>query len=121
MSDNACVLVCVTVQRDCGRLIHLGNELSQKMGIPLHVLHVSAGKSLLGNADAAGALNYLFSLAHEVEAEMKILYEADSIAAIARYAAAHHAVALIMGPDKSGFAMRLRAQLPEKTQLITET
>lgn len=120
MNENACILVCVTVQRDCDRLIRQGKALSLKTGEPLHVLHVCSGKNLLGNPDAAEALNYLFSLAHEVDAEMNILYEADVPAAIARYAAAHGAATLILGPDKSGFAARLRKLLSPNAQLLCE-
>lgn len=120
MNENPCILVCVTVQKDCGRLIRQGKEISLRTGAPLHVLHVCAGKNLLGNPDAAEALNALFSLAHEVDAEMNILYEGDVPAAIARYAAAHNAAVVVMGPDKSGLAARLHALLPATTQLLGE-
>lgn len=119
MNQQACILVCVTVQKECGRLIERGKTLAQNNGIPLHVLHVSGGKNPLGNPDAAEALNYLFSLAHEAEGEMNILYETDVPAAIARYAGKHGAKVIIMGADRSGkMAENLQGLLPEETLLV---
>ena len=118
MKHSPCVLVLVTVQKECGRLIRHGKALADEHGWPLHVLHVATGKNLLGNPDAAAALNHLFSLAHEVDGEMNILYESNASAAIARYAREHHAQAVVTGPDKSGFSSTLKALLPEQTQLI---
>ncbi len=119
MNRREGILVCVTVQKECGRLIERGKALAEKMGQPLRVLHVSEGKNPLGNPDAAEALNYLFSLAHEAEGEMDILYEANVPAAIAGYAARTGAGTIILGADRSGvMADALRALLPEGTELI---
>lgn len=121
MSETGCVLVCVTVQKECGRLIRFGREIATREGLPLHVLHVCSAKTtMLGNPDAAEALDYLFSLAHQADAEMNILYdEADAAAAIARYARHHGARQVVMGKDQSGFGLRLRGQLPRGTELIS--
>ena len=118
MKHLPCVLVLVTVQKECGRLIRHGKAVADEQGWPLHVLHVAAGKNLLGNPDAAAALNHLFSLAHEVDGEMNILYESNALTAIARYAREHHARIVVAGPDKSGFSSALQAVLPEQTQLV---
>ena len=40
MSENQCILACVTVQKDCARLIRQGQTLAEKEGLPLRVLHV---------------------------------------------------------------------------------
>ncbi|MBE5786529.1 MAG: hypothetical protein E7324_03220 [Clostridiales bacterium] len=120
MLENGCILVCVTVQKDCGRLIERGRQAADGASLPLHVLHVSAGKGLLGNPDAAEALNYLYSLARQADAEMNILYEADAAGAIARYARQNGARQIIMGPDKSGFATRLANLLPPDAQVLSE-
>ena len=117
MGQLSCVLVCVTVQKECARLIREGQPAAREAGATLHVLHVSEGKNPLGNPDAAEALDFLFSLAHEADGEMNILYERDVSAAIARYAAAHDARTLILGPDHSGIEAKLKALLPEQIQL----
>lgn len=120
MNDSSCVLVCVTVQKDCGRLIQKGREAAEKAALPLHVLHVSTGKDFLGNHDAAEAMNYLYSLAREANAEMNILYDINPPQAIARYAALHNAGILILGQDKSGFSAHLQSLLPQGVQIIPD-
>ena len=118
MSETGCVLVCVTVQKECGRLIRFGREIATREGLPLHVLHVCSAKTtMLGNPDAAEALDYLFSLAHQADAEMEILYDPQPAEAIARYARQHRALWVVTGVDQSGFAERLRRLLPPDTQL----
>lgn len=114
-----CVLVCVTVQKDCGRLIEAGKQAALEMELPLKVLHVSKNGNLLGNPDAAEAINYLFSLARQADAEMNILYESDAPRAIARYARQEQARLLILGQDRTGFALQLQHLLPENTRLQT--
>ena len=117
MIRKNCVLVCITVQKDCARLIRRGRELAAETDAALYVLHVSGEKSTAAGPDA-GILNELFSLAHEAEAEMNILYENDVPAAIARYAASVGATALVIGADHSGITGRLQPLLPKGTQLI---
>ena len=118
MNNKNCILVCVTAQKDCARLIRRGSALAKETGCALQVLHVSQGN--VNHPDAAAILNELFSLAHEAEAEMNILYEKDVPAAIARYAASCGASALILGPDRTGIPGKLKLLLPEDVQVITE-
>lgn len=117
MNENQCVLACVTVQKDCARLIRRGREMARESGLPLRVLHVSQGKNILNSADSAAILNELFSLAHEADAEMNIVYEQDVPAAIARCAGEWNAAALVLGPDRSGNAGRVKRLLPEGIQV----
>ncbi len=119
MSEKKCVLVCVTVQKDCARLIRQGQSLALEQKIPLRVLHVSQGRNVLGSPDSAGILNELFSLAHEADAEMNIRYEEDAPAAIARYAGECGATVLVLGPDRSGNAGRIRALAGSETEIVT--
>ena len=107
------ILVCVTVQEGCVRQIRFGHDLALSRGAAMHVLHVSESKNALHTLENTAVLNTLFSLAHEAEAEMSVLYEKDSAAAIARYAAQLGADTLILGPDRTGFTARLRQLLPE--------
>ena len=118
MNENQCVLACVTVQKDCARLIRRGSALAREKGVPFRVLHVSQGKNLLGSPDSAGNLNELFSLAHEAEAEMNIVHEQDVAAAVARCAGEWGALALVLGPDRSGTAGRIKGLLPEEIQIV---
>ena len=118
MNENQCVLACVTVQKDCARLIRRGSEMARESGLPLRVLHVSQGKNILGSPDTADILNELFSLAHEADAEMNIVYEQDVAAAIVRCAGEWGASALVLGPDRSGTAGRVKRLLSDEIQVV---
>ena len=97
------VLVCVTVQRECQRLILAGKRLADNAAIPLHVLHVMEPDAApLGNPDAQEALNSLYALSREAGAEMTLLYDADVRAAIVNYAHQVNAVCVVVGSDKQG-------------------
>ena len=97
------VLVCVTVQRECERLILAGKRLADNASVPLHVLHVvEPDASPLGNPDSQEALNSLYALARSAGAEMTLLYDGDVRTAIVNYARQVHAVCVVVGSDKQG-------------------
>ena len=114
MEQKMCVLACVTAQKDCARLIREGSRLALERGASLQVLHVAREK----NAGDVLILDELFSLAHEVSAEVNILYEQDVASAIVRYARQCGAAALVLGPDRSGTTGRVRQMLPEDVQIV---
>ncbi len=118
MMQNGCVLVCVTMQKDCARLIHKGREIALESGLPLHVLHVSKG-AFPGKGENAEILNDLFSLAHDAEAEMHILYDQNVSVAIAHYARQENAQAVVLGRNENGAVDEIRMLLP--TVQIVET
>ena len=72
----------------------------------------------MGSPDSAAILNELFSLAHEAEAEMNIVYEQDVPAAIVRCAGEWNAAVLVLGPDLSGTAGQVKRLLPEGIKVI---
>ena len=98
-------------------LIREGHDLALQTGADLHVLHVSASKSLLSSPENAAILNTLFSLAREADADMSILYDQDVPGAIARHVKQLGASVLILGPDRTGLTGRLKALLPEDITL----
>ena len=96
-----CVLVCVTVQKECERLILAGKRLADSGGLPLRVLHVAEpGDAPLDNPDAQEALNCLYALSRDNGAVMTVLYNADVRGAIVRYATLVHAVCVVVGNDR---------------------
>ena len=97
------VLVCVTVQKECQRLILAGKRLADSARIPLKVLHVAQpGLSPLGSPDAQEALNFLYALSRETGAEMTLLYSDDVRGAIVEYAHQVGAVCVVVGSDRQG-------------------
>ena len=60
------VLVCVTDQYSCERLIKAGKQLSDSMGLPLQVLSVQPASSSV--QERGKALDYLYRLAARYDA-----------------------------------------------------
>ena len=128
MEDSSCVLVCVTGQRTCDRLIRRGQDISQKFALPLTVLHVrTAYKTMMGNEDVSASLNYLYGLAREAEAEMEILSPdgRDVPTVICAYAKAHNARFLVLGTGRkngadSALVASIRKLAPETELDIVE-
>ncbi len=111
MSETETVLVCVTDQMSCGRLIRRGRERADEKNCPLRVLHVrTREKTMMGNPDISSALNDLYRLAREADAEMEIISSQDVEKTIADYARKYRAALVVLGESPRG---RLPA-MPEK-------
>lgn len=115
------VLVCVTGQRMCERLIHRGAEVAQEHRLPLLVLSVvGCGQNSLGNPEVAQALDYLYRTSAESGAEMTVLCSDRPLDAIIDFARKHSIQHVVIGegkPDVNGdsFAGRLAMALPLAT------
>ena len=97
------VLVCVTVQKECERLILAGRRFAEAEGLPLRVLHVmDEGKQAGFDPAAQEVLNHLYALSRDAHAEMTILRAQDVRQTIADYARKNGAVCVIVGSDKRG-------------------
>ncbi|MBQ8080797.1 MAG: universal stress protein [Clostridia bacterium] len=119
MSQTGMILVCVTGQNSCDRLIRRGRELALSTGMPLRVLHVrTTDRTLMGNPDISEALNYLYGLAREAEAEMEIISSPEVEDTICSYAREHGAQMLVMGNSprhrpETRLVERVQLRLPE--------
>lgn len=112
------MLVCVTVQKSCERLIQSGAKLAQEQDALLSVLHVAKpGASFLGNPAEGDALEYLYQITTEYGADMTLLRSEDVVRAIAGHAKKVGATLIVMGqPGRRGrqeIAEELRFHLPE--------
>lgn len=115
------ILVCVTAQKECARLIRRGHSLAQERGQQLHVLHVSQARSAQTSLkEEADTLNKLFELAHEADADMEVLYENDVQKAICRYAGDIDAGVVVVGYGKSGSMNNLPLLLPACEIVVCE-
>jgi K+-sensing histidine kinase KdpD len=95
------VLVCVTDQESCGRLIKAGRNLADMMSVPLKVISVRPKQS--GNWFASEELEYLFNLAKQLDAEMIIRFHDYAAEAVADYIEKQNAQAVIVGePPQAG-------------------
>jgi K+-sensing histidine kinase KdpD len=111
------ILVCVTQQKACERLIRAAAEL-KKDGGDLYVIHVSKDKwNFVDNARDGEVLEYLFTLSKSYGAELTILNSDKIPETIAQYAQ-HYGIEVIVigeGPDgkQSTFIKRLSSHLKD--------
>lgn len=118
------VLVLVTMQHACARLIREGVDLALREGRPVKVLHVvNPDAAPVGEpAINAQALDYLYALSGEAGAEMCVLTSNVPVTAIANYAADCGARHVIMGGggQACGIAETLSQLLPGVRVMILE-
>jgi len=97
------ILVCVTRQKACERLIRAAAELKKEDG-SLYVIHVTKESwNFVDNAHDGEALEYLFTLSKSYGADLTIL-NSDRIPETIAQFAEHYGVQLIIigeGPDDS--------------------
>lgn len=76
LTKKASVMVCVTGQRDCDRLIRAGKKISEERGISMQVLCVQPTSS---GYDASGdELEYLRQTARDASAEMSVFFNDEA-------------------------------------------
>ena len=111
------ILVCVTRQKACERLIRAAAELKKEY-VALYVIHVTKESwNFVDNARDGEALEYLFSLSKSYGADLTIL-NSDRIPETIAQFAEHYGIQLIVigeGPDNSAdsFKNRLSALLAD--------
>ncbi len=88
MEHEAPIIVLVTLQRLCARLIRSGADMALKQRCPLKVLHVAQveAEAIKENGIKADVLNELYALANEAGAEMCVLTAKVPVNAMAQYA-----------------------------------
>lgn len=115
------VLVCVTQQKTCQRLIEHGVELSKDDdGSNLYVIHVvNENDKLLYNLSDGDALEYLFEITKDVGANLIVKRSKDVIKAIVDFAVENEITHIVLGNSKTSdsannFAMKLQKKLPNR-------
>ena len=112
------VMVCVTRQRTCARLVECGEEIARARNLPLHIVHaVKTGENFLGNAVEGEALEYLFTAAQLAGGSLAMLRADDVEGTLETYAKAHKAAVLVLGASPSSaedsFVSQIKRRLPE--------
>ncbi len=124
MEQPSPILVLVTLQRACARLIRHGTDLALKQHCPLHVLHVMVNPEQADSAHAmdAHALDYLYALSGEAGAQMTVLTADVAVTAIAEFATQQGARQVILGDGEhaGGIAETLAALLPGVQVMIVD-
>ena len=116
MNGEDSVMVLVTLQRHCARLIRRGADMALKRGCALKVVHVAEVRDREAQSSAIHAeiLNDLYALANEAGAEMCVLTSEVAVNAMAEYAKEHGVKQVVMGNGERahGIGETLSALLP---------
>ena len=104
MGDTKRVLVCVTQQKTCERLIKKGYAMSCEYNGELYVIHVAMnGVNFLGNSKEGEALEYLFDISKSVGAELTVLRSDNIVKSIVAFSKDYGISDIVLGepPDNS--------------------
>ena len=120
------VLVCVTGQRTCERLIAEGDRLAAELAAELSVVQVARqGMGLLGGVVAeAEALEYLFKVSSEHGADMTVIRSESVVETLAGHARKINADLMVLGAPRQtdrDVTRDLKAHMPEMEFAIVYT
>ena len=108
------VVVCVTDQYDCSRLIKAGRKIADEKGLSLHVLSVSPVKTMV--KERCEELEFLREVSHESHAEMTVYYHDEPALVAASFikkVRAQIVVTGMPGVESNGFITFLRYIFPD--------
>lgn len=93
------ILVCVTQQKTCERLIRRAAELRDEMNAgELFVIHVAKNEwNFLDNAKEGEALEYLFGISKSVGANLSVLKSDNIVDTLVEFAQSHIIGTMVMG------------------------
>lgn len=115
------VMVCVTGQYDCDRLINAGFEKAVELGYELHVLSVHIPVS--NCSFLCDEIEYLYQVSKSLSAEMTIVFHNDpgkTAADFAKQINAKHIITGIPDDKPKGFVDTIHELLP-KTHITMVT
>ena len=110
------VLVCVTGQKTCERLIVEGDRQARELDATLSVVHVARpGADFLGNPVEGEALEYLFQISAAHGADMTVIRNEDVVGTLVAQAKKMDANMLVLGVPGRGdwdITRELKQRLP---------
>ncbi len=111
------ILVCVTQQKTCERLIKKAAGLRDKYNGELYVIHVAKNEwNFLDNAKEGEALEYLFGISKSVGAKLSVLKSDNIVDTIVDFVNENDICYIVIGesPEKhkeNNFSNELKARL----------
>jgi K+-sensing histidine kinase KdpD len=118
------IMVCVTQQKTCDRLIKFGRGLIDEQGGELLVIHVAPSQyKFLGGAEDGEALDYLYEKAKEYGAGLTVLKSDDVLETLVAQTVKNRIDVVVMGESReSGEFLniidKLRNRLAEGASLL---
>lgn len=119
MDNNNNIMVCVTQQKTCERLIKKGDMLKNKVKGELFVIHVAKeGTNFLGNSKDSDAIEYLYDISKEAGADMTVIRSNDIVETLASFSKTKGIGHAILGEaptdgQERGIIYMLQSRLPE--------
>ncbi len=113
------ILVCVTRQKTCERLIKIGVKISTENKGELSVVHVAKqGENFLGNPKEGEALEYLFQISKEAGADMTVLRSERIVETLVDFAKKNDITTVVMGEspysrNDTNIIRQLEVRLPD--------
>ncbi len=108
------ILVCVTDQESCGRLIESGRQLADLNDNTLKVICVRPRK--MKNWMASDEVEYLYNVSKQLQAEMIIVFHDYAVNAVADFIRSNEVEVVVVGmppdPGQSIFISGLEEQFP---------
>lgn len=116
--ENKKIMVCVTQQKLCKRLIHHAHTLKQQEDDELFVIHVvKENWKYFGQLKEADALEYLFDSAKEYGATLNVFKAKDIEGTLANFAEKESVDVIVMGESQEASAQQnMINRLQDKTK-----
>lgn len=117
------IMVCVTGQKTCQRLIDYGSGMREHEDDKLFVIHVAPENyRFLGNDKEGEALEFLYQKAREAGAELTVERSSNVMSALIRLVDRNQINQVVVGESgeadsESGFLGRLQRELRDRAQL----
>ncbi len=119
MSKERNVMVCVTNQKTCSRLIYKGDEVRNKTSGKLYIVHIINKKDMVLYGDNDGdALEYLFDLAKKLDAELIVQRSSNTEKSIIKVAKEIKATHIILGKSNNGNNQSFHKKISRKLKDI---
>lgn len=124
MKHRKRVLVCVTQQKSCERLIEFGRNLVNSDKDELHVIHVvKENWKYFGQLEEKDALDYLFEVSKEHNAMLSVFKAKDIEKALSDFAEKHKITDIVMGEslernEQQNMINRLQDQTELKVRFL---
>ncbi len=120
MRNKKRIMVCVTQQKSCRRLIEEGNSLRRSAVDELHVVHVfKENWRYFGQMKESDALEYLFDAARDFGAELSVFRSSDIEGTLKEYVLKNKITSVVMGEsqestNQQNMILRLKSRGLEK-------
>lgn len=123
MDNDKNIMVCVTQQKTCERLIRKGSVLRDDVGGRLLVIHVTTTSlQVLGNYSQPEALDFLYEISKNMDAEMTVIRSTEVIKTLVDFCRENHISTIVLGessrPSKENTIVdELRKRLGSKVEI----